>query len=215
MLEAAHVTRLAIISDVHADVHALRDALVQVDRLGVDRVVCCGDLLDYGLFPDETLALLRERHVATIRGNHDRWALTGGVDASGWDLSEASRAFLGALPIRWRAWVGGLWVLATHARPGNDTHGIAPDAPDDELAGLLDASSADVLLVGHTHAPFARVLRDGRLVCNPGALLRDPAPGFDLVTPGTLGVLTVVGGSAAFEVRRAADGTLVELGRGQ
>ena len=80
--------------------------------------------------------------------------------------------------------------------------GIPPDAADRELAGLLDASAADVLLVGHTHVPFSRVLPDGRLVGNPGALLRDPAPGFDLVTPGTLGVLTVAGGSATFDVRR-------------
>jgi predicted phosphodiesterase len=85
------MTRLALLSDVHADVHALRDALSQVDRLGVDRVVCCGDVIDYGLFPDETIALLRERRIATVRGNHDRWALARGVDMSGWDLSEASR----------------------------------------------------------------------------------------------------------------------------
>jgi len=133
------------------------------------------------------------------------------VFALAWVLSEASWAFLGALPARWCARVGGLRVLAAHARPGNDTRGIAADTPDSELVGLLDASAADVLLVGHTHAPFARALRDGRLVCNPGALLRDPAPGFDLVTPGTFGVLTVAGGSAAFEVRRAADGALVEF----
>src|SRR5882757_6525673 len=143
--------KLAILSDVHADVHALRDALGQVDRLGVERVVCCGDLLDYGLFPDETLDLLRDRGVATVRGNHDRWALSAGADASGWDLSTASREFLRALPSGWRARVGDLRVVATHARPGDDTRGISSDAPDDELAALLDEAEADVLLVGHTH----------------------------------------------------------------
>jgi hypothetical protein len=51
---------------------------------------------------------------------------------------------------------------------------------------------------------------DGRLICNPGALLRDPAPGFDLVTPGTFGVLAVTEASATFEVRRASDGAVVE-----
>jgi hypothetical protein len=50
--------------------------------------------------------------------------------------------------------------------PRNDTRGIAANAPNSELAGLLDASAADVLLVGHPHAPFARALRDGRLVCS-------------------------------------------------
>jgi predicted phosphodiesterase len=66
------MTRLAIVTDVHADVHALRDALAQIDKLGVDQILCCGDLVDYGLFPDETLTLVRERRIVTIRGNHDR-----------------------------------------------------------------------------------------------------------------------------------------------
>jgi predicted phosphodiesterase len=65
------MTRLAVITDVHADVHALRDALVQIDDLNIDQVLCCGDLIDYGLFPEETLTLLEEREVVAIRGNHD------------------------------------------------------------------------------------------------------------------------------------------------
>lgn len=84
-------TRLAIISDVHADVHALRDALAQIDKLKVDQILCCGDLVDYGLFPEETLTLLRERGVVAIRGNHDRWAIQEGRDTSGWDLTTARR----------------------------------------------------------------------------------------------------------------------------
>ncbi len=66
------MTKLATLSDVHADVHALRDALAQIDPLGIERIACCGDLIDYGLFVEETLVLLRDRGVACIRGNHDR-----------------------------------------------------------------------------------------------------------------------------------------------
>jgi putative phosphoesterase len=202
---------LAVISDVHADVHALRDALVQIERLGIEQVVCCGDIVDYGLFPEETLEFLRARRVPTVRGNHDRWAIHGSVDMSGWDLSDAAQAFLATLPAQWTARLGGLRVVATHARPGDDMHGISVDASDADLAALLDDASADVLLVGHTHVPFARTLGDGRLVCNPGALVRDPAPGTDVAAPGTLGVLSIEDGTATFEVRRAANGAPVEL----
>jgi predicted phosphodiesterase len=55
------MSRLAILSDVHGDLYALRDALVQVERLRCDAIVCAGDLLDYGLFPQETIELLIER----------------------------------------------------------------------------------------------------------------------------------------------------------
>ena len=205
------MTKLAVISDVHADVHALRDALVQIDRIGVERIVCCGDLLDYGLFPDETLSLLREKRISCIRGNHDRWAVASGSDMSGCDLTEISARFLDSLPTYWRKLIDGVRVVMTHARPETDMKGIAPDATDRELRELLDEAGADVLLVGHTHVPFSRRLPDGRLVANPGALLRDPAPGIEVMTPGTFGILDITGGNVTFEVRRATGGVLVEL----
>ena len=203
------LTRLAILTDVHADVHALHDALAQIDQLGVDQILCCGDLVDYGLFPEETLTLLRERGIVTIRGNHDRWAVQPGSDTSAWDLSPASLEYLEALPTGWRELIDGVRVVLTHARPGSDMHGIASDTPARELVELLDAAGADILLVGHTHAPFIRRLDDGRIVANPGALLRDPAPGVEVLTPGTFGVLDVA--TREFAVRRARDGVRVVL----
>ncbi len=66
--------RLALLSDIHADLHALQGAFRHIDALGCDGIVCAGDLVDYGLFPDETIQLLISRNIPTIRGNHDRWA---------------------------------------------------------------------------------------------------------------------------------------------
>jgi putative phosphoesterase len=201
------VTKLAILSDVHADVHALRDALAQIDRIGIERIACCGDLVDYGLFVEETLALLRDRGVACIRGNHDRWAIDGGADTSGWDLSAASISFLASLPDGWSARIDDVRIVLAHARPGSDMAGIALDAHEHELEEILSAAQADILIVGHTHVPFVRRLRDGRSVCNPGALLRDPAPGCDVATPGTFGVLDAA--AREFIVVQAKDGAIV------
>ncbi len=198
---------LGIISDVHGDIHALDDALAQLARLDCELVVCAGDLIDYGLFVEQTLARLRERKIPTIRGNHDRWAVNNCEDASSWDLSRASVAFLDGLPTSWRRIIDDTRVLVTHARPGDDMAGIDRATPDAELAAILDEAGADVLLVGHTHVAFSRRLPDGRLVANPGALLRDPAPGVDLPAPGTFGVLDVA--TRTFTVHRAVDGRVV------
>lgn len=177
------MARLAVITDVHGDVHALRDALARIAELGVERVACLGDLVDYGLFPGETIALLRDRAVECIRGNHDRWCIAdGGISQ---DLDEDEMAFLRGLPGERRLEVGDVHIVLAHGRPGNDMHGLAADNPGWELAQVMDTASADVLFVGHTHQPFVRRLPDGRMVCNPGALLRDPAPGVDIATPGT------------------------------
>ena len=203
------LTRLAIITDVHADVHALRDALAQIDELGVDQILCCGDVVDYGLFPEETLALLRDRGIVTIRGNHDRWAIQSGSDASGWDLTSKAVAYLESLPTGWSAIIDGVRVVLAHARPRSDMHGIARDTPARELMELLDQAAADILIVGHTHVPFVRRLDDGRIVMNPGALLRDPAPGCEVATPGTFAVIDVM--TRTITVRRAKDGGHVVL----
>ena len=198
--------KLAIITDVHADVHALRDALVHIDKAGVDEIVCCGDLIDYGLFPEETLSLLRERNVRCIRGNHDRWALGDGVDISGWDLTSRSIAFLESLPTSWAKKIDGVRVAIHHARPGNDMNGIPHDAADVDLLDLLCEAAADVLIVGHTHVPFARHLPGGKLVANAGALLRTPAPGVDVATPGTFAIATIERNAVNFDIRSATTG---------
>ena len=95
------MTRLAVISDVHADLHALRDALTQIDRLGCDQIVCCGDLVDYGKDPEETVALIREREIPCIRGNHERWALEPAAQAKvPPTLTAATLDFLRSLPLK-------------------------------------------------------------------------------------------------------------------
>lgn len=202
------MTQLAVISDVHGDVHALHDALAQIDQLGIDRIICCGDLVDYGLFPAETLTLLRQRQIVCVRGNHDRWAARrSGAGSIGWDLTRRSMAFLGSLPATLWLVVDGTRIAVHHARPKNDMAGIAHNASERELVELLDQAEADVLVVGHTHVPFARHMGDGRLVCNPGALLRELAPGTEVLAPGTFGVLDAR--HREFTVRRAIDGELV------
>lgn len=203
------MTRIAVITDVHADVHALRDAFTQIDHFGIETILCCGDLLDYGLFPEGTLALLRERNVVAIRGNHDRWAIEGGQDMSGWDLTAKAVAYLQSLPQGWRKVIDGVAVVLAHGRPGDDMNGVDSTAPGWELAKILDDAQADVLFLGHTHAPFIRRV-NAKLIINPGALLRDPGPGYDVTTPGTFAVVEITETAIKAEIRRAVDGALVK-----
>lgn len=207
-----NVFRLGIVTDVHGDVHALADALAQIDRLGCDQIVCCGDVVDYGLFPDETIDLLAGRRIPTVRGNHDRWAIEGSsATGGGWDLSKASRRFLASLPTEWRIEHGGLRVAVHHASPGDDMRGISADEIDlPEAEGHLVAADADVLIVGHTHRAFELVVGERKRILNPAALLRSPAEGAtNPPATGRFGVLELP--SLRFRVMRAADGSDVEI----
>jgi predicted phosphodiesterase len=67
--------RYAIISDIHANFDALKTVLEDIDKSGVDRTVCLGDVVGYGAEPRECIAALRERQILTIAGNHDYAAI--------------------------------------------------------------------------------------------------------------------------------------------
>ena len=208
------MTRLAILSDVHADLRALEDALVQIERLGCDLIVCAGDLVDYGAYPDETLALLEERRIPCIRGNHDRWALERKADDRR-ALSPSARKYLASLPPRWDRTIEGVRVAVRHGTPRSDMIGIHPDeATAGDVWCWLREAEADVLIVGHTHVPFALSALGGGLIVNPGALLREVGEGWRLdprvpSTPGTFGVLELQ--SRGFAVYRVKDGTKVVI----
>lgn len=202
-------TLLGIISDVHADTSALEEALRAMKRLRVDRVVCAGDIVDYGRDPEGTIRLLRESGVVCIRGNHDSWALKGIGDHAK-RLSPGALAFLRTLPKRCDIVVEGLRIAIRHARPPEDDMlGIDPDVeqPEDLAAMLFEADRADVLIVGHTHRSFRLEAKGGGIVVNPGALLRDPERGVHVPTPGTFATLELPG--CHFTVRYAFDGAPV------
>ena len=65
------LTRVAIVTDVHANLPALEAALERIGELGIEDVVCGGDLVGYGPHPDEVCARIAERGIPTIYGNYD------------------------------------------------------------------------------------------------------------------------------------------------
>jgi predicted phosphodiesterase len=237
------VSRIAIISDVHADLHALADALAQADRLGCDLVLCAGDLVDGGLFPDETIALLQKRAIPCIRGNHDRWRVaertsdtegndgqrfTENASGSGADLAPETLHFLAALPLTWNGTFDGVRVAVRHGTPRSDMDGIYPnEASAADVERWLSDARADVLLVGHTHQPFTMTTLHGGLIANPGALLRsepDSSPlgltynieskAYELAPMAPGGTFGVLElPSRTFKVIRAADGVEIEIPR--
>lgn len=63
--------RYAIISDIHANLEAFTTVLKHIEGAEIDKIICLGDIVGYGANPSECIALVRERGMATIAGNHD------------------------------------------------------------------------------------------------------------------------------------------------
>lgn len=102
--------RYGILSDIHSNYDALTAVIQELDGLGVDRLLCLGDIVGYGPNPNECCDLLRERECLAIAGNHDEAAVANGpadtfnslaVQAIDWtraELTPANRTYLAQLP---------------------------------------------------------------------------------------------------------------------
>ena len=186
--------KLGLISDIHGDPVALELAWSHLIVLGADRIVCAGDLVGYGPFPDRVVAFLRDHQIDSVRGNHDRWALERGVGArdefGGGAPSAETLEHLRSLPFDLELADGRTVAVVVHGSPRSDMEFVnrgshVPDVLRDDLSELR----CDLLVVGHTHRPMWFRCPAG-LVINPGSVVSmpvvDSSRTFALVDFGTL-----------------------------
>jgi putative phosphoesterase len=171
--------RIGLISDIHGDPEALELALSHLDRWRVDRIVCAGDLVGYGPFPDRAVALLQERQIPSVRGNHDRLALERGASKAdpfgGGVLGEQALRFLESLPQHLLIEGASRVAVVVHGSPSSDMEFVSRSTyPPAVLRRLLRDLECDLLVVGHTHQPMWYRSPGGRLVVNPGSVVSLP-----------------------------------------
>ena len=169
--------RIAVISDVHANLEAL-DAVLRATE--AEEVFCLGDLVDYGAQPNEVIGAVRRRGAKCILGNHDSAALTGDTSlfnaraamSSAWTrgvLTEASLAYLRSLPQELRP---ELKVAAYFAHGSPDDRlweYVHPRTHTDLFGHYLDKLKVRLIGLGHTHVPYVWK-DDGRTIFNPGSV---------------------------------------------
>jgi putative phosphoesterase len=205
--------RIAVFSDVHANIQALEAVLADIGRQSVDRVVCLGDLVGHGESPDEVIEAIRTRGIATIMGNYD--------DAVGYDrddcgcaytslaektrgheellrtrqvVSEASKAFLRQLPLHLCQQVHGKKISFVHGSPRRINEYLYEDRPSAAFDRVLDVAQADILVCGHTHLPYHRVIGKRHVV-----------------NVGSVGEPQTIPGPACYAILELNDGFVVEF----
>ena len=185
--------RIAVLSDVHANLHALEAVLCELDAGGVDQLWFLGDLVGYGPKPNECTALLQERAAICLAGNHDLVVLGKipiaafageAAAAARWTqavLDEPARAFLDALQPSASVPGAGLF----HGSPRDPVWEYV--LTDDAAEAAFALTEEPIVLVGHSHvaleisdgddlrggqAPAATELELGRLrrLLNPGSV---------------------------------------------
>jgi len=200
------MTLLAAFSDVHANEHALDAVLDDIRGRHPDRVICLGDLVGYGAFPNEVIEAMRNAAILTVAGNYD--------DGVGYDREECGCAYVGAADrergdrsLRWtqrmvtpenKAWlrslprelrldIAGRRILCVHGSPRRINEYLYEDRPERSLARMLAGIDADIVLCGHTHLPYHRRIATTHLI-NVGSVGKpkngDPRAAYALVESG-------------------------------
>lgn len=191
--------RIAIISDIHANVDALRAVLGDIRASDVQQVVCLGDLVGYHTFPRETLAVFRDSEILTVHGNHDLMAIgrlprddCGPIarTAIGWTqtvLTDGDRRYLASLPGELRPHRE---ILCVHSAPGDPVVRLRTTAQFHEQYLRITKSDPDVRVcfTGHTHvASTMMVTPRGDIVRSDGPDVTIDSEAFYFVNPGSVG----------------------------
>jgi predicted phosphodiesterase len=190
--------RYAILSDIHSNLEALEVCLLEIDRMGVDRVVSLGDIVGYNASPNECVRLLRERGISSLMGNHD--AAACGLEepedfnpiakaAVLWTrqaLEPAHRDVLKGMPEQADLEAG---HRLAHGSLLHRDHYVR--SQDDIMANIRRMRQADpgirVLFFGHTHIQAAFVCQeeDVSMMAPPRFSIRSDS--LYLVNPGSVG----------------------------
>ena len=153
--------RVAVVSDIHANLHALEAVLAEIESASPDEVWCLGDIVGYGPRPNECCAVIRERADVVLCGNHDL-AVTGALDLDEFsgDAARAARWTRDVLAVEHRDWLTTLSPAAKRA-PAELFHASPRDPVWDyvlsegvALQSLL-LTEARIVLVGHSHVALA------------------------------------------------------------
>jgi diadenosine tetraphosphatase ApaH/serine/threonine PP2A family protein phosphatase len=154
--------RLGIVSDIHGNLEALETVLADLDRRGVDDLVCLGDFVGYGASPNECVDQLRPRISGAVVGNHDAAAIgrlslgdfnSDAATAARWTeqaLSPETRAYLESLPYTIERGA----ALLVHASPLEPQawHYVLSPVDAAEEFGAFDQP---ICFIGHSHFPGA------------------------------------------------------------
>ena len=187
--------RVGLIADIHGNLVALDAVLAELERAGVDRLICLGDIAALGPRPQAVVRRLRALDVPCVLGNTDAWNIDLGLlarestspvvqECVRWSTAQLATDdldWLREFPMTRRIELGaGHALLVFHGSPHSNNAVLAATTPGEELDALFAGEAAMLLAGGHTHVQMLR--RHGRFrLLNPGSV---GLPGTGPGTPG-------------------------------
>ena len=173
--------RIALFSDIHANLPALEACLKSIEDQKPDAIYCLGDLVGYNIWPNEVINEVRKRGIPTIAGNYDfgigrtsddcgcayktdEEKANGAVSISFTNsiVKEDERKYLRTLPahikVEFKLNNDKLNLLLVHGSPRKINEYLFEDRDEKSLLRIMEGADADIMCFGHTHKPYHRIL---------------------------------------------------------
>lgn len=179
--------KIALFSDIHANLPALEAFFESVAAHQPDAIYCLGDLVGYNIWPNEVINAVKSRGIPTIKGNYDEGiGLMSGDCGCAYKTEKdkamgnqsiaytdavvgaEERQYLRTLPAHIRVDYSLnndlLSLLLVHGSPRKINEYLFEDRDEKSMLRIMEGAGADILCFGHTHKPYHRVLQseDGR-----------------------------------------------------
>lgn len=173
--------KIALFSDIHANLPALEACLADIDKRRPDAIYCLGDLVGYNIWPNEVIAEIRKRGIPTIAGNYD-FGIGRSSDECGCAYKTDEEKEMGKVSISYTNEITGdeerrylrtlpahihveyqlnedkLNLLLVHGSPRKINEYLFEDRDEKSMLRIMETADADILCFGHTHKPYHRII---------------------------------------------------------
>jgi putative phosphoesterase len=173
--------KIALFSDIHANLPALESFFKSVEEQKPDAIYCLGDLVGYNIWPNEVINEIRKRGIPTIAGNYDQgmglmsddcgcaYKTEPEKDLGKFSISYTNsilkpdeRRYLRTLPshikLEFQLNHDKLNILLVHGSPRKINEYLFEDRDEKSLLRIMEQADADIMCFGHTHKPYHRIL---------------------------------------------------------
>lgn len=168
---------IAIVSDIHGNLPALRAVLDDIEKKNIHTIWCLGDIVGKGPNPKECIDIIRNRCDLLVKGNWDKDIFDFDGNMSKYvrdNIEEEDKEYLKSLPIYEELYISGKLLRICHASPSNIYHRTYVNSPILDRAKLFDPPEgtsrlADIVAYGDIHGSHINSI-NGRMIFNTGSV---------------------------------------------
>lgn len=183
--------RIAVFSDIHANLTALEAVMCDIKNRGINKVFCLGDIVYKGASPSETIDIVRKNCDVVIKGNCDEFMISDtALEKKYWTrmkIGEERAQYLKKLPVSYEFYLSGYLVRLFHACPFdlqklynpmyNNSEKVSKEIKNPEImfentefiGKTKNDKTPDIVGYGHIHTP--NVIRvKNKMIFNPGSV---------------------------------------------